>query len=156
MYATVFRILLLTAMLAIGHAPCALAADESDVGGIAKALPDWFNRQAREYFTMPAFVVPVIKGNDVTRQVTFLVTLETMGSANREKLMDKRPQLQDGFLRDLYGVIAVRPETDVYDSAVIKERLRRVSDRVLGGGIVDNILVNVTYDRRVAPETFPR
>jgi len=155
MRATVFRIFLLTAMLAIGHSLRALAADEPE-GGIAKALPDWFNRQAREYYTMPAFVVPVIQGNDVTRQVTFLITLETMGSANRDKLMDKRPQLQDGFLRDLYGVIAVRPETAVYDSAVIKERLTRVSTRVLGEGIVDDILVNVTYDRRVAPEMLPR
>ncbi|HTI85721.1 MAG TPA: hypothetical protein VL966_03880 [Alphaproteobacteria bacterium] len=154
MRATVFRTILLMAILAIGHTPRVLAADEPE-GGIAKALPDWFNRQAREYFTMPAFVVPVIQGNDVTRQVTFLVTLETMGSANREKLMDKRPQLQDGFLRDLYGVIAVRPDADVYDSTVLKTRLQRVSERVLGTGIVDNILINVTY-RRVASETLSR
>jgi hypothetical protein len=154
MRATIFRILLLTAVLAAGRER-ALAADASD-SGAAKAPPDWINQKASEYYTMPAFVVPVIKGDDVTRQVTFLVTLETAGSANRQKLLDKRPQLQDGFLRDLYGVIAVRPDTEVYDATVIKARLRRVGDRVLGEGIIDNILVNVTYDRRVAPQTLPR
>jgi hypothetical protein len=83
--------------------------------------------------------------------VTFLITLETMGTDNRAKLMSKRPQLQDGFLRDLYGVIALRPNAEVYDSESIKTRLRRVGDKVLGDGIIDDILVNVTYDRRVGP-----
>ena len=155
MRATFFRNLILTTMLAASPGSRTLAADESG-SNLTNALPDWFNRQSREYYTMPPFVVPVIQGNDVTRQVTFLVTLETMGSANRDKVMDKRPQLQDGFLRDLYGVIAVRPDTEVYDSTVIKVRLRRVGERVLGEGIIDDILINVTYDRRVAPEMLLR
>jgi hypothetical protein len=70
--------------------------------------------------------------------------------------MEKRPQLQDGFLRDLYGVIAVRPDIEVYSSDAIKTRLQRVGDRVVGDGIIDNILVNVTYDRRVPPEMRQR
>jgi flagellar basal body-associated protein FliL len=149
MRATIFRILLLTAMLAALPLTRA-SADQSD-SELPKTLPDWFNRRGREYYTMPAFVVPVIQGNDVTRQVTFLITLETMGTDNRAKLMSKRPQLQDGFLRDLYGVIALRPNAEVYDSESIKTRLRRVGDKVLGDGIIDDILVNVTYDRRVGP-----
>jgi len=131
----------------------ALAADGAEGAGetMKRALPDWFNRQSTEYYTMPQFVVPVIEGNVVTRQITLLVTLETIGSANREKLMDKREQLQDVFLRDMYGVLAIhRPDGQSYDNA-LRARLRRVGDQVMGEGVIENILVKTTYDRPLVP-----
>jgi hypothetical protein len=157
MRATTVRNLLIAAMLAALPAVAASAADESQPeGALKKALPDWFNKQGLEYYTMPLFVVPVIQGDDVTRQVSFLVTIETMGTVNREKVMTKRPQLQDGFLRDLYGVTAMKPDAAVYDTDIIKVRLRRTSDKLLGDSVVDDILVSITYDRRVAPAIRPR
>lgn len=129
----------------------ALAADEGAGTELKRALPDWFNRQSTEYYTMPQFVVPIIEGNAVTRQITLLVTLETVGAANRDKLMEKRSQLQDVFLRDMYGVLAVsRPNGVSYDEA-IRTRLRRAGDQVVGAGVIGNILVKTTYDRPIAP-----
>src|SRR5690242_13917314 len=98
MRAAVFLILALTAasvgtLLPHGHA---IAAEADGADGEAKRkLPEWFNTQTTEYYTMPQFVVPIIEGNAVTRQITLLVTLETTGSANREKLVDNRQRLQD-------------------------------------------------------------
>ncbi|MGE5539833.1 MAG: hypothetical protein ACM30I_14535 [Gemmatimonas sp.] len=146
-----FPVLMIAVLLAGAPVIRASAAEGEGATGLKKALPDWFNKQAREYYTMPLFVVPVIQGNDVTRQVSFLVTVETMGTVNREKVMGKRPQLQDGFLRDLYGFTAIKPDTEVYDTDVIKVRLRRTSDRLVGDGVIDDILISITYDRRVAP-----
>jgi len=117
-----------------------------------RALPDWFNRQSREYFTMPPFVIPVIDDNAVTRQVTLMVTIETMGTDNKEKVIANHRRLQDVFLRDMYGVLAFRrSEEQSYDSEVIRIRLQRAGEQVVGPGIIDNITVRTTYDRRLTP-----
>ena len=162
MRAATFLFLALTTAIvgtALTHSR-ALAAEEGagEEGGegagsaMKKALPDWFNRQSREYFTMPPFVIPVIDDNAVTRQVTMMVTIETMGIDNKEKIIANHRRLQDGFLRDIYGVLAFRrPDDQSYDSDVIKTRLRRVGDQVVGPGIIDDITVRTTYDRRLAP-----
>lgn len=149
MRAAAFVFLALTAASAgalLPHAR-AVAADAT----ANRTLPEWFNSQSTEYYTMPQFVVPIIEGNTVTRQITLLVTLETIGSANREKLMAKRERLQDVFLRDIYGVLAVhRADRRGYDDA-LKTRLRRVGEKVVGAGVIENILVKTTYDRPLAP-----
>lgn len=138
----------------------AMAAEEgaSEEGGesagsvMKKALPDWFNRQSREYFTMPPFVIPVVDDKAVTRQVTMMVTIETMGMDNKEKIVANHRRLQDVFLRDIYGVLAFRRSDDQsYDTDVIKTRLQRVGEQVVGPGIIDVITVRTTYDRRMAP-----
>lgn len=131
---------------------CAVAADAENTEGAPKrTLPEWFNTQSTEYYTMPQFVVPIIEGNAVTRQITLLVTLETTGTANREKLVNNRERLQDAFLRDIYGVLAVRrPAGQGYHKA-IKARLQVAGDRVVGSGVIENILVKTTYDRSFVP-----
>ena len=150
---TVFIGTALTAVRAVaaeeGHGA---AADESAGAAMKRALPDWFNRQSREYFTMPPFVIPVVDNNAVTRQVTFMVTIEVMGSDNKDKVISSRRRLQDVFMRDIYGVLAFhRPEEQSYNSEVIRIRLRRVGEQVVGSGIIDDITVRATYDRRLAP-----
>jgi hypothetical protein len=126
-------------------------ANEGGAGAEGKptvALPDWFNRQSREYFTLPPFDIPVIGASAVTRQITFLVTLQMMGVDNKEKVVSNRRQLQDIFFRDMYGVMAFRrPDDQSYNLDVIKTRLRRVGDQVVGPGVIDDIVVKTTYER---------
>jgi len=136
---------------ALPHARALAAEDESAGAAIKRALPDWFDPQTPEYYTMPPFVVPIIEGDAVTRQITLLVTLETIGDANREKVLANRERLQDAFLRDIYGVLAVRRPPDRNYDNIVKIRLQRAGERVVGNGVIDDVLVKATYDRRVAP-----
>ena len=117
--------------------------------GAKSVLPDWFKRDVREYFTMPPFVIPVIGSDAVTRQVTLLVTIETIGIDNKEKMLDNRRRLQDAYLRDLYGVLAFRrADEQIYNLDAIQTRLRRISDQIMGSGIIDTVVVKTTLDRR--------
>jgi hypothetical protein len=155
MRAAAFFFLTLTAASAAALLPHAgaVAAEEGTGAGAtsSRTVPEWFNGQTTEYYTMPQFVVPVIEGNAVTRQISLLVTLETFGSVNREKVMSKRERLQDAFLRDMYGVLAVhRPDGGKYGDAV-RTRLRRVGDKIVGAGVIRNIFVKTTYDRPLTP-----
>lgn len=124
---------------------------EDGASGKTSILPDWFNRQSTEYFTLPPFVVPVISGDSVDRQITLLVTLETKGVDNKEKIVENRQRLQDAFLRDIYGVLSVDREDDRDYTDAVRIRLKRVGDRLLGAGVIGEVLVKTTYDRRLAP-----
>jgi hypothetical protein len=141
-----------TIVLAAAMPPSgALAAGEGE-GSSKSILPDWFNRHNTEYFTMPPFVVPVIYGNTVSRQVTLLVTIETTGVDNKGKIVENRQRLQDAFLRDIYGVLSIQEEDrNSRHSDAIRIRLRRVGNRILGPGVIDKILVKTTYNRQIAP-----
>lgn len=156
--ATVFLFFMALAMMCVCAALThdhAFAAEKegqsneaSPEGGIKGALPDWFDRQSLEYFTLPPFDIPVIGDKSVTRQITFLVTLEMKGIDNKDKVIAAHRQLQDVFFRDMYGVMAFRrPEDQSYDLDAIKTRLRRVADRVVGAGVIADIVVKTTYER---------
>jgi hypothetical protein len=140
-----------TALAALVIASPRASAAEGGESGKTSILPDWFNRQSTEYFTMPPFVVPVISGSSVDRQITLLVTLETKGVDNKEKIVQNRQRLQDAFLRDIYGVLSVDREDDRDYTDAVRIRLKRVGDRLLGPGVIGEVLVKTTYDRRVGP-----
>jgi hypothetical protein len=133
------------------HARAVAAEAVGSEGESKRKLPEWFNTQSTEYFTMPQFVVPIIEGDTVTRQITLLVTLETTGLTNREKLVDNRQRLQDAFLRDIYGVLSVHRLAGKGYHDAVKARLQAAGDRIVGAGVIDNILVKTTYDRSFVP-----
>ena len=68
---------------------------------------------------------------------------------NKEKMLDNRRRLQDAYLRDLYGVLAFRrADEQIYNLDAIQTRLRRISDQIMGSGIIDTVVVKTTLDRR--------
>ena len=91
---------------------------------------------------LPLFSIPVIRDNEVTDHVNIAIVIETKGEKSRDKVLAERYRLYDAYLRDLYGLLAIkRPDGQLFDQQVVKIRLGRVSDKVLGPGVVNNILV---------------
>jgi len=97
---------------------------------------------------LPLFVVPVIEGDEVTRQVTVGVALELAEGRTAESIEPKRPLLVDAFFKELYGMFAQRAHSDhIADEGTVKERLGRVADRVLGAGVVKQVLIQQLFER---------
>ena len=100
------------------------------------------------YFQLQPFNVPVIRNGKLAQMVSVAVIVEVRGVINQGLLMEKRQRLRDAFLRDIHGVASLqRADGRVMDSYVLKTRLMMVSERVLGPGIIDDILVNGISDR---------
>ncbi len=102
-----------------------------------------------EYYTLQPFTVPVVRDGRIARHVSLLITLETSGLANKDKILEARKRLRDSFLRDLHGVMSIRRKDGrSFKTSVLKKRLMAASKRVLGEDIVRDILIEIALERR--------
>jgi flagellar FliL protein len=99
---------------------------------------------------MPPFSVPTIREAGVVGQISLIVTIEVVGTSDKNKLIEKRHHLQSGFLRDLYGIASINNGSgQALQLDTVKKRLKMVADRVLGPGIVKNVLVENAHTRPI-------
>ena len=100
------------------------------------------------FVRLPLFVIPVIEGEEVTRTVTVGVALELAEGQTAESIEPKRPVLIDAFFKELYGMFGQRSRAGrIAEEGTIKERLGRVADRVLGPGVVKQVLIQQLFER---------
>jgi hypothetical protein len=145
--------LLLLASWAAGPGRFVSAASASEGSGDKAEKPEdktakdklraMFGGELLQHLPLPIFSIPVIRDNEVTDQVNIAIVVETKGEANRDKVIAGRYKLYDAYLRDLYGLLAIkRADGQLLDQQVVKIRLARVSDKLFGQGVINNILVS--------------
>ena len=112
-------------------------------------MPGWLSGKEVQYFRMPPYNIPIIRAGQVIGQATVGVTLETRNIGNKEKILENRVRLQGAFLRDLQALASLDNGSGrAINAGTVKARLQRVADRVLGGGIITDILIDNVYTRR--------
>jgi flagellar protein FliL len=136
----------------VGFVPAALVAPFLDAvaaeehgAGPGPAMPG-----GPPFVKLPMFSIPVIEGDKVTRQVAVYIVLELSEGQSAATLQPKERQLMDAFLRDLYGMFAQRSGADrIAIQGSIKTRLSLTADKVLGPGIVKQVLILQLYERNL-------
>jgi flagellar basal body-associated protein FliL len=102
------------------------------------------------FVTLPLFSIPVIEGDKVTRQVTVGITLELVEGVKADSIDEKKPAVIDAFFRDLYGMFGQRSQiARVAVEGSIKQRLGQTADRILGPGVVRQVLVVQLLERPI-------
>lgn len=131
--------------------PPAIHANEQEDGKKSVKIPDVVDQDALEHFPLQPFNVSVVRDGRIARILTITVTMETKGGENMVKVMAGRYALQDAFLRDIHGVASfTRADGRTIDPRVVKTRLMAISDRILGAGVVESVLVVSIFDRAVS------
>ncbi len=103
---------------------------------------------APSYVTVPLFVIPVIEGGAVTRQVSVGVAMELVKGKTLEDIKPKETVLIDAFFRELYGLFGQRASAErIAQPPIVKARLQRVADRILGAGVVKQVLILQLFER---------
>ncbi len=133
------------------HAPSqAQEARPGNNGDARSKLPDWLGGDRPEFFRMPPFSVPTIREAGVVGQISLIVTIEVVGVSNKNKIIEKRHHFQSNFLRDLYGIASINNGSgQALQLDTVKKRLKMVADRVLGTGLVKNVLVENAHTRPI-------
>lgn len=112
-------------------------------GGDDKMAPP----EAARYIDMDPLVITLFQGNKVAATIQIQVKLEASGKDNEKTIYKILPRLSDAFIRDLHSFIPrLLRKSDELDAIVIKQRLKMVSDKVAGKGIVSNILIQSVAD----------
>lgn len=102
------------------------------------------------FIDMQPIVLPVIEGKNVTRQVGVLLSVELAEGHVSEDVEEKRRQLTDAFITELYRIYGWRSGADrVVNETLVKRHLQGTADRILGKGVVQAVLIRqlVEQDR---------
>lgn len=103
-----------------------------------------------DYVNIAPFVVPIILENGrLHRQLYFDLRLEVQAGKAGE-VHARMPVLHDAFIRYLHQwyPLWMRDHADI-DLRETKKRLKTVAERVVGPGVVDDVLFIALFDRPV-------
>jgi flagellar protein FliL len=94
------------------------------------------------FIDMQPIVLPVIEGKNVTRQVGVLLTVELAQGHVSDDVEEKRRELTDAFITELYRIYGWRSGADrVVNETLVKRHLQASADRILGKGVVQAVLI---------------
>ena len=145
-----FVIRALVAMVLVAGLAPGPAWSAKDDGKKGFGLGNLFGEEDAEYYTLQPFTVPIVRDGRIAKHVTLLITLETRGLTNKDKILEARKRLQHSFFRDLHGVMSFRRKDGrPFKTSVLKKRLMAVSRRVLGEDIVRDVLIEIALERRL-------
>ncbi len=94
-------------------------------------------------------ILPLIQQNKVTRFVTVVITLEMPIEDAILKVELVKPRLMDALFTELHSLFSMKMVRDQGpDSPLIKQRVKLVSERILGPGTVNAVLVQGVSQQR--------
>ncbi len=104
---------------------------------------------AQEFVQLDALILPVIDEHGVTQVVSMVVTLEVPDKATADEVKRLSPRIQDAFIQDMYGVLNRKNsmENGVLKVNLIKGRMNKLTEKVLGPGKVNEVLLQVVQQR---------
>lgn len=118
----------------------------------AVKLDEAGNSLPTEFFVeLDALILPIMDDRGVTQTVSMIVTLEVPSDEIAKEIERLSPRIKDAFIQDMYGTLNRKTSMDkgVVNVGMIKERLKRLSQRVVGEGKVNDVLLQVVQQRRV-------
>jgi flagellar basal body-associated protein FliL len=129
-------------LTALALAPPAMAASHEAATEIVAGAPS--------YVRFPAIFIPIIQDERVTRQIGVTLTLELAKGQEKGPIEEKRLQLNDAFVRDLYSFFQQRAavKTNDIDEIYLKDRLLKVADNVIGEKAVREVLIEQFFEQK--------
>ena len=120
----------------------AMAADREAVPEMVAGAPS--------YVRFPPIFIPIIQGDQVTRQIGVTLMLELAKGQEKEPIEAKRIQLNDAFVRDLYAFFQQRAavKSNDIDEVYLKDRLLKVADNVIGDKAVREVLIEQFFEQK--------
>ena len=98
--------------------------------------------------SMPKLVAPVIIDGELHRYAYLGITLLLEEGADRNKMLERIPYIQDAFLREVHGgnSIARNNDPSLLDIEALALRLTRVAAAIVGPNIVKNVEIHDSDD----------
>jgi hypothetical protein len=118
----------------------AVAEDREAVPGLVDGAPS--------YVRFQAIFVPIIEGDRVTRQVGVTLMLQLVKGQEKSEVEDKRLQLNDAFVSDLYSFFQQRAALHDIDQHYLKDRLLKVAGGVVGPHVVQEVLIEQLFEEK--------
>lgn len=95
--------------------------------------------------------LPIIDGNGVSQVIRMTVVMEVADDTKAGIVKNLEPRLKDAIIQDMYGVLNRKAafEGGILQVGTIKERLNKLSKKVLGPDVVKEVLLQMVQQRPV-------
>ncbi len=105
----------------------------------------------RLFVDFDPLVLPVIRDGRVIQHITFTIILEVPNEEAKETISLADLRLKDAFRAELFALYSKRYIQNREDAiTILNRRLQTVSNRVLGEGVIERVLVNITSKRNLS------
>jgi flagellar FliL protein len=100
------------------------------------------------FVTLPTITIPVYEGEQLARQASLVLALELEKGRVEADVAPLRPRLVDGYITDLTAIFERRSFEDrLIEPQVIKPKLLETTERILGPGLVKDVLIQQAMER---------
>ena len=107
---------------------------------------------ATRFIELQPLVMPIIREGRVILHLTLVMMVELDEPMQREELKQILPPLTDAIFTELHSLFSLRyVQERGYDLPFVKERIYRVTERVLGEGVIKAVLIQSINKRK--PQT---
>ncbi|MFQ6018350.1 MAG: flagellar basal body-associated protein FliL [Kiloniellaceae bacterium] len=105
----------------------------------------------KRFIELEPIVLPIIRQGRVILHVTLVPVVELLKPMTLQEVRRTTPILRDAFLTELHAIFALRyVQERGFDLPIVKKRLTRASERVLGPGKVRMVLIQNISQRKPA------
>ena len=104
-----------------------------------------------EYVKMDPLLLPIIDEDGVQQVVSMVVAIEVGGVSDADKIKAMRPKLTDAYIQDMYGILNKHAalKGGIIQVKMIKERLNKITHKVVGDKIDAEVLLQVVQQRPI-------
>lgn len=101
------------------------------------------------YVNVGPMIIPVVSPRRIEQNILLTVSLEVDGDDNREAVRAVIPRLMDAYVVALYGGIEQGQVADgqILNIPEVKAKLVEATDKVLGAGVVQDVLIQSVSQR---------
>ena len=102
----------------------------------------------RIFVDLDPMVVAVMRDDHAVRHLTFMIILQVENLRLRNRVVQGTMLLRDAYRQELHSMYSRRIMQNRADAMpVVSKRLMAVSDEILGGGVVQRVLINIMTNR---------
>ena len=104
-----------------------------------------------EYVELDPLILPIVDNSGVNQVVSLVIAIEVADQLKKDKVKAMSPKLKDAYIQDLYGMLNKHAalKGGIVQVAKIKERLNKVTNKVLGDDISNDVLLQVVQQRPI-------
>lgn len=104
-----------------------------------------------EFVELDPLILPIIDENGVSQTVSLVVAIEVADAQTASTVEGMAPRLKDAFIQDMYGVLNEHAalKGGVIQVSILKKRLNKISHKVLGDDVVQDVLLQVVQQRPI-------
>lgn len=98
-----------------------------------------------EYISMQPIILPIIGRDGISQTVSMVVSIQVSDKTKAEEVKLNLPKLADAYLSDMYGTLSQKAamQGGVIKVSMLKARLASITKKVMGEGMVDDVLLQV-------------